>query len=50
MSSELPSPWRVDGAAAPLLHPWYLFILPSNIALIVGVALMDWPSRTTVGA
>lgn len=30
--------------------PWYLFILPVNIALIVGIGLMDWPSKTTVGA
>jgi hypothetical protein len=29
---------------------WYLFILPVNIALIVGIAFMDWPSKTTVGA
>jgi hypothetical protein len=31
-------------------NPWYLFILAVNIALIVGVAWMDWPSKTTVGA
>jgi hypothetical protein len=30
--------------------PWYLFILAINIALIVGVAFMDWPAKTTVGA
>jgi uncharacterized membrane protein YphA (DoxX/SURF4 family) len=30
--------------------PWYLFILPVNVALIVGIAFMDWPSKTTVGA
>jgi hypothetical protein len=30
--------------------PWYLFILPINIALIVGIAFMDWPSKATVGA
>ena len=30
--------------------PWYLFILPVNIALIVGIAFMDWPAKTTVGA
>jgi hypothetical protein len=30
--------------------PWYLFILPVNIALIVGIALMEWPAETTVGA
>lgn len=31
-------------------NPWYLFILAVNIALIVGIAFMDWPSKTTVGA
>jgi hypothetical protein len=30
--------------------PWYLFILAVNIALIVGIAFMDWPATTTVGA
>jgi hypothetical protein len=30
--------------------PWYLIILPVNIALIVGIAFMDWPSKMTVGA
>jgi hypothetical protein len=30
--------------------PWYLIILPVNIALIVGIASMDWPAKTTVGA
>jgi len=30
--------------------PWYLFILAVNIALIVGIAFMDWPAKTTVGA
>jgi hypothetical protein len=29
---------------------WYLFILPVNAALIVGIAFMDWPAKTTVGA
>jgi hypothetical protein len=29
---------------------WYLFILAVNLALIVGVAWMDWPSKSTVGA
>jgi hypothetical protein len=29
---------------------WYLFILAVNIALIVGIAFMDWPSEATVGA
>jgi hypothetical protein len=35
-----------------LVHftPWYLFILAVNAALIVGIAFMDWPSKTTVGA
>jgi hypothetical protein len=28
----------------------YLFILAINIALIVGIAFMDWPRKTTVGA
>jgi hypothetical protein len=32
------------------LTPWYLIILPVNIALIVGIAFMDWPAKTTVGA
>jgi hypothetical protein len=31
-------------------NPWYLFILGVNIALIVGIAFMDWPAKTTVGA
>jgi len=31
-------------------NPWYLFILAVNAALIVGIAFMDWPSKTTVGA
>jgi hypothetical protein len=30
--------------------PLYLFILAINIALIVGIAFMDWPTKTTVGA
>jgi uncharacterized membrane protein YphA (DoxX/SURF4 family) len=30
--------------------PWYLFILAVNAALIVGIAFMGWPSKTTVGA
>ncbi|HEY5984985.1 MAG TPA: hypothetical protein VIV12_01190, partial [Streptosporangiaceae bacterium] len=29
---------------------WYLFILAVNLALIVGIAWMDWPSTSTVGA
>lgn len=29
---------------------WYLFILAVNIALIVGIAGMDWPAKTTLGA
>jgi hypothetical protein len=29
---------------------WYLFILAVNLALIVGIAWMDWPSKSTVGA
>ena len=31
-------------------NTWYLFILPVNIALIVGIAFMEWPAETTVGA
>jgi hypothetical protein len=31
-------------------NPWYLFILAVNTALIVGIAGMDWPARSTVGA
>jgi hypothetical protein len=36
----------------PLLYftPWYLFILAINITLVVGIAFMDWPAKTTVGA
>ena len=30
--------------------PWYLFILAVNFALIVGIAFMEWPAKTTVGA
>jgi hypothetical protein len=30
--------------------PWYLFILAVNIALIVGIAWLDWPAESTVGA
>jgi uncharacterized membrane protein YphA (DoxX/SURF4 family) len=29
---------------------WYLFILAVNLALIVGVAWLDWPPKSTVGA
>ncbi|HEU4544098.1 MAG TPA: hypothetical protein VFR23_23410 [Jiangellaceae bacterium] len=29
---------------------WYVFILAVNVALIVGIAWMDWPSTSTVGA
>jgi hypothetical protein len=29
---------------------WYVFILAINVGLIVGLAFMDWPSKTTVGA
>jgi hypothetical protein len=29
---------------------WYLFILAVNLALIVGIAGLDWPSTSTVGA
>ncbi len=31
-------------------NPWYLFILAANLALIVGVAWLDWPSKSTAGA
>ena len=31
-------------------NAWYLFILAVNTALIVGIALMDWPSKSTLGA
>jgi hypothetical protein len=27
----------------------YLFILAVNIAVIVGIVFMEWPSKTTVG-
>jgi hypothetical protein len=43
-------PWRVDRPAAPLFHRVVRIILPVNIALIVGIAFMDWPAKTTVGA
>jgi uncharacterized membrane protein YphA (DoxX/SURF4 family) len=29
---------------------WYLLILTVNIALIVGIAWLDWPAKSTVGA
>jgi uncharacterized membrane protein YphA (DoxX/SURF4 family) len=29
---------------------WFLFILAVNLALIVGIASLDWPSKSTVGA
>lgn len=29
---------------------WYLFILAVNAALIVGIAWLDWPATSTVGA
>jgi uncharacterized membrane protein YphA (DoxX/SURF4 family) len=32
------------------VNRWYLFILAVNLALIVGIAWMDWPSKATVGA
>jgi uncharacterized membrane protein YphA (DoxX/SURF4 family) len=32
------------------INRWYLFILAVNIALIVGIAGLDWPSTSTVGA
>jgi hypothetical protein len=31
-------------------NAWYLFILAVNTALIVGIAFMDWPSKSTLGA
>lgn len=27
-------------------NPWYVFILAVNVALIVGIAWMDWPSKS----
>src|SRR5512133_1204435 len=41
---------RVHGPAAGLLHPVVLFILAVNLALIVGIAWLDWPATSTVGA
>jgi uncharacterized membrane protein YphA (DoxX/SURF4 family) len=32
------------------VNRWYLFILAVNLALIVGITWMDWPSKATVGA
>jgi hypothetical protein len=32
------------------VNRWYLFILAVNLALIVGIAGMGWPSKSTVGA
>ena len=29
---------------------WYLFILAVNAALIVGIAWLEWPATSTVGA
>lgn len=31
-------------------NPWYLFILAVNLALIIGIGWLDWPSKSTVGA
>jgi hypothetical protein len=31
-------------------NPWYLFILAVKSALIVGIAFMGWPSKSTAGA
>jgi hypothetical protein len=31
-------------------NPWYLLIQGVNAALIVGIVVLDWPSRTMVGA
>ncbi|HEX9122830.1 MAG TPA: hypothetical protein VF984_05650 [Actinomycetota bacterium] len=31
-------------------NAWYLFILAVNLALIVGITWMNWPSKSTVGA
>jgi hypothetical protein len=31
-------------------NPWCLFILAVNLAMIVGIAWLHWPSRSTVGA
>jgi hypothetical protein len=31
-------------------NPWYLFILAVNLALMVGIGWLDWPSKATVGA
>jgi len=29
---------------------WYLFSLAVNLALMVGIAWLDWPATSTVGA
>jgi hypothetical protein len=31
-------------------NPWYLFILAVNLALMVGIGWLGWPSKATVGA
>jgi hypothetical protein len=38
-----------DGPASPLLL-WYLFIIAVNTALMVDIAFLSWPSKTTGGA
>jgi len=38
---------RPDGR---LLPPWFLFIEAVNLALIVALLWLDWPSRSVVGA
>jgi hypothetical protein len=55
--SPVSAPTVVAGLSVPaallllLLYfsPWYVFILAVNIALIVGIVWMEWPSETTVG-
>jgi hypothetical protein len=54
--SEWWRPTAVVGLSASTIllllyfNPWYLFILAINIALSVGIAFMEWPAKTTVGA
>jgi hypothetical protein len=37
-------------AMTRLLPPWFLFIETDNLALIVALLWLDWPSRWVVGA
>ncbi len=38
------------GLMVLFFHPWFLFIQAVNAGLIVGLVLLDWPSKSMVGA